>query len=178
MSSVEKYLQLGYRGIVIMSTDYKERVNGYKVEHIWHDVACYDKKTGQPLKLQVYWKLCHDQHMQVRCFHRILGKIAISQEEYEKAVKENGALDGPLFHQGLCLKYYEEEKIREEMERLTPICPMCGNPMQMKKQESDALPFWECGGWRNSRCTGRLQISTEERMRWNRLWIALRQDRP
>ncbi|MBD3281869.1 hypothetical protein GF391_03935 [Candidatus Uhrbacteria bacterium] len=160
-----------------MSTDYKERVNGYKVEHIWHNAACYDNKTGQPLKLEVYWKIRYD-HLQVRISHRLLRKSAISQEEYEKLLHEFGVLDGPLFHQRKCLRYYEQEKIRKEMERLTPICPMCGNPMQMKHQESDALPFWECGGYRNSRCTGRLQISTEERMRWDRLWIALRQDRP
>jgi|GEM_PF-4449929 len=94
-------------------------------------------------RLIVYWK------------HEIISGGPISVERYNELVSHCGLLDTEEYYKQQQELQDDYEFLVEEIEHITPICPLCGNAMTVKKGPH-YKPFWGCDRYKP--CKGRRQV--------------------
>jgi hypothetical protein len=172
MVTIEDYLQLGYRGIVILSSDWREKAGGYQDEHTKETFACFDK-NGTPLKITIQWA----EHFggKYEKFHEVKSLEIITQNEYRELVKQYGVKDDSLYHQERAKKDKQKREAELKLQQMTPKCPVCGNMMVMKYRRLDNKPFWSCVGFRQGKCRGAMSVMASDYRKYSELSKAANQ---
>ncbi len=143
---ISNYLRdLGVKGIVRLTSHWKELPGGYQDEITTEEVSCL--KEGRYLRMTVVWTKKFFPTNSISAW--IQNETPINQEEYEKIREENGGiLDTPELTQAINIRIELERTLRE----LIPSCPKCGNPMTPRSGKHG--DFWGCT--RYPKCKGTL----------------------
>ncbi|MFA5185824.1 MAG: hypothetical protein WC551_05015 [Patescibacteria group bacterium] len=155
MPRTEDYVDRGYNGIVLLKTDEHESRSGMQEEVTRQRIACRDAKRNY-LELVFVWV----DHPLKPTSCRIDEQRTITKERYlELAEKAGGVLDTESFYQDRERRRQAAVAAREELERMTPLCPSCGERMQIRVNRRKQTFFWGCPTYKWKGCKGTRDIS-------------------
>jgi hypothetical protein len=133
MDEIDRYLDLGYTGIVrVERTDHGETI------------VCRDK-LRRCLRLTVV--LSDDASAPER--FKIERNELISESQYRKSVVEFGILDNEMCLQERNRRRMARIAVQHELSLIAPICPLCGQKMAIERAGEE----WHCGA--SPACRGR-----------------------
>jgi len=160
MARVQDYVNLGYSGLVILSSESKESQSGMQQEVERETLVCRDKKK-RCLRITGAWISDGLNPPRFRSEREEL----ISETQYQKLVQERkGPLDDQRFYAERQRRQMQCLAAQNELANLTPHCPKCSVRMTLRVNSRDQSRFWGCTQYPNCGGTRSADAATLRRI--------------
>lgn len=164
MPTIGELVDWGYDGILVLERESHESRSGMQEETTRTRIACRDRR-GDCLEL-VFIRV---EHPLRPTSEREVGRTAITAERYAELAARHRVQDTPEFRRERAARQAAARAAQDELARLTPTCPACGQTMQLRTNRQRGNVFWGCRTFSWSGCRGTRDIPNAAAARIRRL---------